>query len=194
MWSKALDLPRLFKHSIVNDNTMICIVSGTNRKGSNTLKVAQCYMDILEAQGAEVVLIDLTELPENVAFAELYGERSEGYTVEFVQKVEKATKFVFVMAEYNGGFPGILKLFIDSLPPSVMHKKKAGLIGLSSGHSGALRPMDQFSNVLNYLQVDVISNKPKLSNIEKMISPDGKIHDIRCLNMLKEHAERMIKF
>lgn len=192
MWSKTLDLPRLFKHSIVNGNSMICIVSGTNRKGSNTRKVAQCYMDMLEAQGAVVELIDLALLPEDIAFAELYGKRTQEYKVDFIQKVEKARKLVFVMAEYNGGFPGILKLFIDSLPPNVLHHKKAGLIGLSSGHTGAMRPMDQFTNVLNYLQVDVISNKPKLSYIEEMIDAEGNLQDKRCLAELQAHAERMI--
>ena len=171
---------------------MICIVSGTNRKGSNTLKVAQYYMDMLEAQGAEVKLIDLAFLPEDIAFAELYGKRTQEYKVDFIDKVDKAQKLVFVMAEYNGGFPGILKLFIDSLPPSVLHHKKAGLIGLSSGHTGALRPMDQFSNVLNYLKVDVISDKPKLSYIEAMIDGSGAVTDARCIAELKAHADRMI--
>ena len=193
MWLKTLDLPRLFKHSIVNENRMICIVSGTNRKESNTLKVANCYMDILEDQGAEVRLLDLATLPETVAFTELYGERSAGYTQEFVSAVNQATKFVFVIPEYNGGFPGILKLFIDSLPPTMLHGKKAGLIGLSSGQTGGLRPMDQFTNILNYLRVDVISNKPKLSLIEAMIDEEGKVHDQRCLGLLKEHATRMME-
>ena len=84
---------------------MICIVSGTNRQDSNTLKVALRYMDMLEAQGAEVQLIDLAQLPENIAFAELYGERTAQYQEEFILKVEKALKFVFVLPEYNGGFP-----------------------------------------------------------------------------------------
>jgi len=194
MWPKTLDLPRLYTHSIIKENCMICIVSGTNRKASNSLKVAQGYMDMLETQGAEVELIDLARLPLNVAFSELYGERSEDYTQEFILKVEKAEKFVFVIPEYNGGFPGILKLFIDSLPPTILHKKKAGLIGLSSGMTGALRPMDQFSNVLNYLQIDVIASKPKLSGIEQMIDSDGKLSDARCLKLLHDHAEQMIAF
>ena len=194
MWSKTLDLPRLFTHSIVNDNCMICIVSGTNRKSSNTLKVAQRYMDMLEAQGAEVEMVDLARLPITVAFSELYGERSEDFSQKFISKVEKAKKFVFVIPEYNGGFPGILKLFIDSLPPALLHNKKAGLIGLSSGMTGALRAMDQFSNVLNYLQIDVIASKPKLSGIEQMINSEGRLSDERCLKLLQDHAEKMIKF
>lgn len=149
-------------------------------------------MEMLEAQGAEVELIDLASLPADIAFAELYGERTQKYKVDFIDKVEKAQKLVFVMAEYNGGFPGILKLFIDSLPPSVLHHKKAGLIGLSSGHTGALRPMDQFSNVLNYLQVDVISDKPKLSYIEDMIDASGNVTDARCIAELRAHAGRMV--
>jgi NAD(P)H-dependent FMN reductase len=151
-------------------------------------------MDMLEAQGAEVEMIDLARLPSTVAFSELYGARSEDFTQEFILKVEKAKKFVFIIPEYNGGFPGILKLFIDSLPPVLMHNKKAGLVGLSSGMTGALRPMDQFSNVLNYLQVDVIAFKPKLSAIEQMMDADGRLSDERCLKLLQDHALKMIEF
>lgn len=151
-------------------------------------------MDMLEGQGAEVELLDLARLPLTVAFTELYGERSADYTHNFISVMEKATKFVFVIPEYNGGFPGILKLFIDSIPPSSLQNKKAGLIGLSSGHAGALRALDQFSNVLNYLKVNVIFNKPKLSNIDSMVDDEDKLIDQRGLGLLKEHALKMIEF
>lgn len=171
---------------------MISIVCGTNRKDSFSMKIVSNYKEILDSQGAEAQVIDLADLPRDIAFSEVFGERTEAYEQDFIQKVEKSSKFVFVIPEYNGGFPGVLKLFIDSVPPRFFHHKKAGLIGLSSGRAGAARAMDQFGNVLNYLQVDVIAQKPKFSGIEDAMSDDGVMEDEGYLAQMKSHAQKMI--
>ena len=173
---------------------MISIISSTNRQGSNTLKIAKIYIEMLGSQGAEAQLIDLRDLPKDIAFSELYGKRSDSFQQEFIQIVEKSQKYVFVIPEYNGGFPGILKLFIDAVPPKSWHHKKAGLVGISDGAAGALRPMDQFSNVLNYLKVDVISDKPKLSGIDKALDADGNLINEGYLKRLESHVAKMMSF
>jgi NAD(P)H-dependent FMN reductase len=101
---------------------------------------------------------------------------------------------VFIIPEYNGSFPGILKAFIDCVPPRFFHGKKAGLVGVSSGHAGSLRSMDQFTNVLNYLQVSVLHSKPKLSGIEKIIDSERELNDSETINRLREHSALMLKF
>ncbi|NNC84033.1 MAG: NAD(P)H-dependent oxidoreductase [Flavobacteriales bacterium] len=173
---------------------MIGIVSGTNRADNLSCQIANLYAQLLENEGAEHVLIDLRDLPRDIAFAETYGERSADYTRQFVQPMEDCEKFVFVIPEYNGGFPGILKLFIDSIPPRAFYYKKAGLIGLSNGRGGAARAMDQFSNVLNYLRVDVIAQKPKLSAIHQALGKEGDLMDEEYATRLKEHVKKMLAF
>jgi len=172
---------------------MISIVCGTNRKESVSRKITHYYKEILDNQGADVQVIDLGKLPRDVAFSQCYGERSSDYERDFISKVEKSDKFIFVIPEYNGGFPGILKLFIDSIPPRLFHDKKAGLVGISSGKNGASRAMDQFGNVLNYLKVDVIAQKPKLSGIEEALS-EGGLSNSEYVSQLEEHAKKMIRF
>jgi len=171
---------------------MITIISSTNRKGSNTLKVASHYLQLLEAEGGTAQLLDLSELPETFAFSELYGNRSKGFEQILTQYIEGAEAFVFVIPEYNGGFPGFLKLFVDAIPPSAFNHKKAGVVGLSSGHTGALRGLDHFSNILEYLKVDVIHNRPKLSAIESVLDENGSVADERALAQLKVHVGRMV--
>ena len=166
---------------------MITVISSTNRLGSNTLKVAKAYLEILENQGAECQLMDLCGLPRDIAFSELYGQRSDSFQQNFISLVEKSEKYVFVIPEYNGGFPGILKLFIDAIPPKSWNNKKAGLVGLSNGAAGALRAMDQFSNVLNYLKVNVYHFKPKFSKIEEMLDAEGKFISPEPLELLRTH-------
>ncbi|NND93249.1 MAG: NAD(P)H-dependent oxidoreductase [Flavobacteriales bacterium] len=172
---------------------MITVISGTNRENSVSSKIAGIYVQMLGNEGCEAHLIDLRDLPREIAFSETYGERTADYEQIFLQAIAKTKKFIFVIPEYNGGFPGILKLFIDSIPPRLFHNKKAGLIGLSSGRGGAARAIDQMTNVLNYLQVDVIAQKPTLSLIEKALSSDGRIEEEEYTELLQEHAKKMIR-
>jgi len=173
---------------------MITVIISTNRNNSYTSKVARTYLELLKQKTEDCQLLDLAQLPKDVAFSETYGQRSEAFAETFEKTMSESDKFVFVMPEYNGGFPGILKLFIDAIPPKHLHGKKAGLIGCASGHAGALRPMDQFTNVLNYLRVDVIADKPKLSKIEDAFSPSGDMVNQRYLDQLERHSERMVSF
>ena len=103
---------------------MITIISSTNRPGSSTLKVAQYYQRKLKAKGADAVLLSLSVLPPSLIETDLYGKRSKEF--EPIQDiVTKTEKFLFIIPEYNGSFPGVLKVFIDacSFPESFMKRK-----------------------------------------------------------------------
>ena len=172
----------------------ITIITGTNRPGSNTYKLARAYQDYLNEEGVENHLLKLEDLPADFAVQALWYEKSEVLKAMIAEHLQSVEKFVFVIPEYNGGFPGVLKTFVDCIPPKVWHGKKAGLIGLSSGKAGALRPMDQFTNVLNYLQVSVLHAKPKLSEIEMILDEEGNVSDERAQGLLRRHAALMKAF
>lgn len=170
------------------------VIAGTNRPGSNTRKVAEFYKAELQKVAQSVHFLSLEELPPDFAFQDLWVEKSPSMNSIINERIAPTSKFIFVMPEYNGGFPGVLKTFIDCVPPRLFHGKKAGLIGVATGKAGGLRPMDQFTNVLNYLKVNVLYAKPKLSEIDKAMSPDGFITDDRIRSMLSEHAALMVAF
>lgn len=177
----------------MNDGNRITIIAGTNREKSNSALVGNHYAKVVSTIGGDPMMLDLRNLPHDFIFSDMYGERSVAMEKVIHDYMESTDKFVFVIPEYNGGFPGVLKAFVDAVPPRVFHGKKAGLIGLSSGHAGGLRPLDQFTNVLNYLQVNVLHLKPKLSNIEGAIDA-GEITNARAKGLLERHAELMLKF
>ena len=91
-----------FAHLI---HKMITIISGTNREGSNTLKLAEYFRRELSAKGYESDLLSLTNLPDNFISADLYGKRSAAFQ-SIQDKITQTSKFLFVIPEYNGGFPG----------------------------------------------------------------------------------------
>ena len=65
---------------------MIVIISGTNRPGSNTLKVAKKLTAIYEALGVQTQLLNLAELPPEVFLPTAYAEKPAGF-VGFVEKI-----------------------------------------------------------------------------------------------------------
>ena len=173
----------------------ITVIVGTNRAESMSGKVAFQYSEILKTKGAEVEFYSLADLPHTIAFSELYGNRSEDFSQVIEKYVSSVEKFVFIIPEYNGGFPGVLKLFLDAVPPTEWANKKAGLIGVSSGRAGAARAMDQMTNVLNYLKVNVHFSKATLSGITKLMDDSHLvITDGITLGILDDHAEALLEF
>ncbi len=172
---------------------LITVIAGTNRPGSLTKAVAEHYAEVLRLKGAKVILLSLEELPTDFAFTDLWIEHSKELSEIIERKLVPTKKYVFVIPEYNGGFPGVLKTFIDCVPPGVFRGKKASLVGISSGRAGALRPMDQFTNVLNYLKVNVLYNKLKLSNIEAIFISGTFVNEDN-IQLLDEHASLTLAF
>ncbi len=172
---------------------MISIVSTTNRINSNSLKVATKCQEILFAKGIESELFSLENLPADFIFSCSYGVKTDEYETLTRKYIENPKKFVFVIPEYNGSFPGVLKAFIDSLDFLKLSGKKAALIGLSSGHAGGLRALDHFTEILHHLKIEVYSDKPKLSGIEKLID-DTQLIDDRSIERLKKMLGNFIEF
>tara|TARA_B110000459_G_C16592001_1_gene486779 strand:- start:675 stop:1190 length:516 start_codon:yes stop_codon:yes gene_type:complete len=171
---------------------MITIVSGTNRKGSNSLKVAKSCARLLQENGEETQVFCLTELP-NDFFNRIYDGASEGYAEIIEKYIQKANKLVFVIPEYQGSYPGVLKAFLDATNPKIIEDKKACLIGVASGRGGGLRPQSHFTDVLHHLKVEVFSGQPKLSGIDKLVN-DEELIDSHTLSSLKEHFTKFMRF
>lgn len=173
---------------------MITIVSSTNRPSSKSLVVARIYQQILNERGVECQVLSLSDLPHDFAFDDLYGQQSEELSGIISRYMEAADKFVFIIPEYNGSFPGILKAFLDGIHPRTCTNKKAGIIGLSDGRAGNLRGQEHLTGILHYMKVFVHYSKPKLSVIDNLLDADNRIIDAGIMKVLEEHAGLMIEF
>ncbi len=155
----------------------IVVVSCTNRPNSNTLKVSKIYGNILKNRSVEVKLLDFCTLPHNIAFSETFGHRSDDYARLIDEYVSGSSKFIFVMPEYNGSFPGILKTFLDSMHPKEWANKKACLVGIADGRAGNLRGMEHLTGILHYLKMNVYHNKLPISIINKVMDAEGNFSE-----------------
>ncbi|WP_420387973.1 NADPH-dependent FMN reductase [Roseivirga sp.] len=175
---------------------MITIVVGTNRKDSMSAKIAQYYQTILtEYYEGPTQIVDLAHLPSDFTGTALYENNGKNSTFnEIREKVQSSEKLVFVVPEYNGSFPGVVKAFIDGLKyPEGVRDKKGALIGVSSGVQGGLIAMSHLTDIFNYLGMHVLALKPKLAGIEK--NWDGeKLTNALYNTLLHQQAEKLVKF
>lgn len=150
---------------------MYCIISGTNREGSKTLEISRYFRNILERMEIETNLFDL-RLINMTLRNESFRELEEKYLIP-------AEKLIVIVPEYNGSFPGILKLMLDmcDLKQSI-HHKKVMLTGISSGRAGNLRGLDVLTNMFHYMKCHVHPVKLPISSIETVWNGQAFIQDI----------------
>lgn len=172
----------------------IVIISSTNRPDSNTLKVCHLYKSILAGKHIEVEILDFCDLPQNIAFAEVHGKRSEAYNQIISKYISASANFIFVIPEYNGGFPGILKVFIDSIHPKEWTDKFACLVGVSNGRAGNLRGMEHFTGILNYLKLHVYHNKLPISSIDKHWNSKNDFNTDEQYDVCVKQVEGFLRF
>jgi chromate reductase, NAD(P)H dehydrogenase (quinone) len=152
----------------------VVVISGTNRPGSYTLRVCKAYMSLLEGLGIEAMLLDFRELKPDLLFATSYGESNPELEVLIDRFIRSNKHFIFVSPEYNGSFPGLLKLFLDTVPPREWTGKNACLVGVSQGRAGNLRGMEHLTGILHYSKMHVHYNKLPISLVDKMVSEQGE--------------------
>ncbi|MBD99202.1 MAG: NADPH-dependent FMN reductase [Verrucomicrobia bacterium] len=172
---------------------MITIVSASNRKENSTAHFAQHCKRLLEQKGAEHRFFSLEQLPSELSLQSIYEQEVSVFKSITKEYISDSDKFLFVIPEYNGSFPGILKLFIDGIHPSEFYGKKAALIGIAAGRAGNLRGMDHFTAILNYIQVSVMPQKLPISSIDRILN-GGEIDDEASLKLLDQHIDQLIAF
>ena len=176
---------------------MITIISGTNRPGSNTLVVAEAYQGILDNLGVKSELISLVDLPSDTISSVLYKDNPEDKPVGFKriqEKIYESEKLIFVIPEYNGSFPGVLKTFVDGLKyPRSFKNKRGAMVGISNGTQGAAMAMSHFADVLNYLGMHTLAMRPRFTSIDKSVE-SGQLSNDRYYSLLERQAKLFIDF
>ena len=166
---------------------MITIIAGTNRKESNTKKVAEAYQKILTQKNIESKILKLEE-------AEVH-HRNESFVAMEKDYLLAAEKMIFVIPEYNGSFPGILKLMIDNTDvKNVWPNKKVLLVGVSTGRAGNLRGMEHLTGVLLYLKANVHHNRLPISTVHRLLGEDGTLTDEPTTSTINAQLDEFLQF
>ena len=86
------------------------VISSTDRPNSNALKVSNYVKTLYEQEGANVEVISLEDFPLAEVAGGQYGKEIPKVKT-FRDPIINADGLIFVIPEYNGSFPGILKMF-----------------------------------------------------------------------------------
>jgi NAD(P)H-dependent FMN reductase len=180
---------------------MISIIVGTNRRDSEALTFARIYQDEIERQSGEKPgLVTLEHIPGNLWHPDMYDSDKQAPEVKQIQDelMIPADKMVFVVPEYNGGFPGALKLFLDAISVREYKKtfkgKKALLVGVATGRAGNLRGLEHLTGILNHVGTIVHPNRLPISAIEKLLNERGQLEHENTKKVISKQVEEFLAF
>lgn len=173
----------------------IVIIVGTNRPNSMSRRIAEYYQKLLSQSDTPSIILDLIDLPHDFTVSALYSNSGKNDAFNALKShVDGAEKFIFIIPEYNGSYPGVLKAFIDGLPyPNSFTNKKAALVGLSSNMQGAVTALSHLNDIFSYLGMNTLALRVKLAQIQSHVV-DNEITNPLYKELLEIQAEQIIRF
>lgn len=173
------------------------LISATNRPGSMTRKLTGYIEELLRenlAASDSLELLDLQELPPEIFNPKSYGEKPASFEAIRKTMVEAQAHFL-VVPEYNGGYPGVLKYFIDMLPfPESLQRRPTAFVGLAAGRFGSLRGTEQIQHIFEYRNAYVYPERVFIPFVDKAIDEKGKPKDETTLKLLKNEVQGFVSF
>ncbi len=180
---------------------MITVILATNRPDSNSEFVSQHIDQWLKEQyDGPIGYISMADLPPEILAGHVYETENIPENLKTMQEqlMIPAEKFIWILPEYNGSFPGVLKLFIDTISArkrdATFKFKKSMLIGIATGRSGNIRGLDHFSGILMHLKSIVFPRLLPVSRVDELMDDNGKINHGPTLKTLDEHLKGFVEF
>lgn len=172
---------------------MIEILVGTDRPHSRSAQVAQIIEPFYKAQGYQTHLLKLEDLKLSELNGSHYGNDKPVSVADGVQRIFDAEGLVVVCPEYNGSYPGVLKLFIDNwqYPESFEHRPVC-FIGLGGAYGG-LRPVEHLQQVFGYRNSFIFPDRVFLQNVWSVLSADQML-DPAHSERLEKQAQGFCRF
>jgi len=173
---------------------MITIIAATDRSNSYSNRLAIILSKKIETIGDSCQVFDLSTIRPAILAEGSYGD--PGPELETLEQkfIIESDRLIFVVPEYNGGFPGILKYFIDLCRQPSFKGKKVCLLGIGAGRGGNLRGLEHLTGILHYLRCEVCSFKVHISSVQNFISDDGQMTDDFTDKLLDEQLSDFMVF
>lgn len=173
---------------------MTTVISATNRKNSISLLVAEYYLNQLENKGHPASLLSLTDLPADMLSPDFQGSLNENFK-KIQEQIFKTTKFLFIIPEYNGSFPGVLKAFIDACKfPESFNGKKAALVGVAAGRYGNIRGVEHFTGICMYIGMHVMPQRLHIPSVKNELDTGNNLFRENTVRFVNQQIDKFIAF
>lgn len=171
----------------------ICILVGSIRDDSYSLKIAGILAAKLAANGHRPTIVDPRILKLGIPHHP--DERNTGEVSSSLQQlIVASTSVIFITPEYDGSYSAVSKILVEHLGyPSALCGKPVSIVGVATGRIGAHRAIEHLRAVL--LHIGAIVYPPCLSFAEvhkhftNTGTPDPKLEQI-----LSQHAADFAAF
>lgn len=179
---------------------MITIVSGSNRRKNLCQLFAIQYKELIEAAGGSAQILNMDEVPSCILHPDMYEKDGQDPRITALQDqfITQADKFVFIVPEYNGSIPGIVKLFIDAISirnyKSNFKNKMSALVGIASGRAGNLRGLEHLTGILMHMGGLVLPNRLPISKVETLMNEAHEIVDEGTIGAMTRQVEELVKY
>lgn len=171
----------------------IVVVCGTNREGALSRLLAAEVAESYRSLGHSVDALDMNELPSEILQPTAYGKAPPSVRA-LVERFLTSDGAVFVVPEYNGSYPGILKLFVDMLPyPEGFDSRPCAFIGLAAGQFKSLRAVEHFQQVAGYRNAYLFPRRLFIGDSFKQFV-DGKLANDELSQRLRDQAHGFVQY
>ncbi len=170
------------------------IISSTDRPVSKSLEVSQYIQKLYQKEGVDSSIASLEDFPLQDVAGGKYGEDIPSIT-RFRDPILNADALLFVIPEYNGSFPGVLKVFIDYLPfPGAFEHLPMAFVGVAAGAFGALRAVEQFQMVANYRNSIQFPERVFINRVSSEFDPETGLKNEFQQKLLEAQTKNFIDF
>jgi NAD(P)H-dependent FMN reductase len=153
----------------VSSQFQLAVIIGSVRAGRFGPVVADWLLTQLKQRDAfRVDVIDLAEVDLPI---DLGGG---GDTAAYAARIDAAEAFVVVTPEYNRGYPGGLKVAIDTVRDEWRAKPVAFVS--YGGTAGGLRSVEQLRQVFGELQAVTIRECVSFHRVHGLFDDEGRLH------------------
>lgn len=143
------------------------VILGTARPGRRSEAVARNVVDVIRRRGLVAELVDVADYPLTGTGADPTSSLGQ-----YASIMNAADGLVIVAPEYNHGYPGELKLLLDSQHDTYA-RKPVGFVSVSAGLMGGARMIEQLRLVSTALRMVPVSPAVHVSEVGGALDDQG---------------------
>lgn len=166
----------------------IPVILGTGREGRQSDVPARWVTAKFAQAGIETELVDVRDWLES-PFTD--NSKKTQKAKDLAAKLTRAHGLVVVAPEYNHGYPGELKLLLDTFFPE-FGRIPFGICGVSFGKQGGARMVEQLKLVSIRLHMVPVRESMYFSSLHTTFDKEGNLIDAEYDRRIAKFIEEMV--